>query len=223
MKTFILLFIGLFFSFSLLAQGNSQGKGKGQSKAKTENPGKSGQKGNDNDEENEKGEKGEKGVKGPKGGKDMKDEGDKTEKEEHNKKVWDGTSENGKGPKPSKNQPAKVRSNFMADYPNAQNVSWSKYRGDWTATFGNGKFISTAVYHANGERRDTRTPITKNEMPRNVLDSIFKKRPDMKLEDVIKVEVQNKVKDIFRIKDIIQGKPQYQYYDSEGNLVKYNY
>jgi hypothetical protein len=37
--------------------------------------------------------------------------------------------------------------------------------------------MSTALYHANGERRDTRTPITRNEMPRNVLDAIFKRSP----------------------------------------------
>jgi hypothetical protein len=196
MKNIILLMTMLVFSLVLIAQGNSGGKGKEKSKT----------------------EKSEKGK-----GNEMQ-EAEKKIKEDHDKKVWEGTSDkNGAGPKPSKNQPAKVRSNFKADYPNAQNVSWSKYRGDWTATFGNGNFRSTAVYHANGERRDTRTPVTKNEIPKNVLDSIFKKRPDTKLEDVIKVEIPKTVKEIFRIKDIIQGKTQFQYYDSEGKLVKYDY
>ncbi len=143
------------------------------------------------------------------------------EKDEHNKKVWDGTY--GKGPKPSKNQPARVRAAFQRDYPNATHVSWSKYRGDWTATFGNGVFVSTALYHANGERRDTRTPVTRNEVPRNILDSIFKRRPGTRLDDIIKIELPNVVKDIFRVKDIIQGKPEYFYYNSDGILVKYNY
>src|SRR4030095_608387 len=96
--------------------------------------------------------------------------------DEHSKKVWEGTSGNsGNGPKASKNQPAKVRAAFQRDYPNAANISWNKYRSDWTASFGNGLYRSTAVYHANGERRDTRTPVTTKEMPRNVWDSIFKR------------------------------------------------
>jgi hypothetical protein len=203
MKKLSFLLFASSLSVLVLAQGNSQGKGKDKQKdkEKSEVNGKSDQqvkKGNEADI--------------------------KKAKEEHDKKVWEGTSgKNGAGPKPSKNQPAKVRSNFKADYPNAQNVSWSKYRGDWTASFGNGNLLSTAVYHANGERRDTRTPITKNEMPKNVLDSIFKRRPDIKLEDVIKVEVPNTVKEIFRIKDIIQGETQFQYFDSDGKPVKYDY
>ena len=179
-----------------MAQGNSQDKGKSKDKGKAEQSGK-------NKEQEEK---------------------DKKDKTDHEKKVWDGTyTKEGGGPSPSKNQPAKVRSSFQRDYPNASGISWSKYRGDWTATFRNGVWMSTAVYHANGERRDTRTPVTKNEMPRVVLDSIFKKRPNTRLEDVIKVEVPNVVKDIFRIKDIIQGKPTYLYYNSDGVAVKYGY
>jgi hypothetical protein len=79
------------------------------------------------------------------------------------------------------------------------------------------------VYHANGERRDTRTPVTRNEMPRNVFESIYKSHPATSLEDIIKIEVPNAAKDIFRIKDILGGKPSYFYYNSDGQLVKYNY
>jgi len=195
MKKLLLIFAAFVFSLAIAAQANSQGKGKDKQKGKPE------QVGNKEKEE-----------------KDQKDKSD------HEKKVWDGTyTQEGDGPKPSKNQPAKVRSSFQRDYPNASNISWSKYRGDWTATFRNGAWMSTAVYHANGERRDTRTSVTKNEMPRIVLDSIFKKRPNTRLEDVIKVEIPNVVKDIFRIKDIIQGKPSYFYYNSDGVAVKYDY
>ena len=156
--------------------------------------------------------------------KEAKEEKEKIEKDEHNKKVWEGTSgKRGKGPKSSKNQPAKVRAAFQSDYPYATNVSWSKYRGDWIATFGNGLVMSTAVYHANGERRDTRTPIKRNEVPRNVLDSIFKRGSSTRLDDIIKIEPPGVTKNIFRIKDIILGNPEYFYYDSDGWLVKYNY
>jgi hypothetical protein len=83
--------------------------------------------------------------------------------------------------------------------------------------------MSTALYHANGERRDTRTLVTRNETPQNVLNSIFKRSPGTRLENIIKIEVPNIGTDIFRVKDIIQGKPMYFYYNSDGQLVKYNY
>ena len=144
-------------------------------------------------------------------------------KADHDKKVWEGTYANASdGPKPSKNQPAKVRSSFQRDYPNATNVSWSKYRGDWTATFRNGIWMSTAVYHANGDRRDTRTPIRKDDIPRKIFDIITKK-PETQIDNVIKIEVPKTIKDIFRIKNIIQGKPEYTFYDSDGLVVQYSY
>jgi hypothetical protein len=201
MKQLFLLLTAFTISLSMLAQGNSQGNGKDKQKDKTDKT-----TGSDNSKDKEKADK------------------EKKEKEEHDKKVWEGTSDKGgSGPKASKNQPAKVRSSFQRDYPNATNVYWTKYRGDWTATFGNGFYRSTAVYHANGERRDTRTPIVKDKMPRIVLDSIFKKRPDTRLDEAIKIEIPKAVKDIFRIKDIIQGKTEYSYYDADGRLVKYDY
>jgi leucyl aminopeptidase (aminopeptidase T) len=200
MKKFFLVSTGFIFCLSMIAQGNSNNNGKEKDKSKNE---KSVQHGSSEQKEKEANEK--------------------KQHEEHNKKIWDGTSDNGKGPMPSKNQPTKVSAAFQRDYPNAANVSWSKYRGDWTASFGNGWHRSTAVYHANGERRDTRTPVTRNEMPQNVLDAIFKRSPETRLEDVIKIEVPNIVKDIFRVKDILGGKPTYFYYRSDGQLVKYNY
>jgi len=192
---------GFVFGLIVIAQGNSSDKGKGKDKSKNEKTAKQG-----SSEQKEKEAK------------------EKKQQEEHSKKIWDGTSDkNGKAPMPSKNQPAKVRAAFQRDYPNASNVSWSKYRGDWTASFGNGFYRSTALYHANGERRDTRTLVTRNEMPVNVIDAIFKRNPGTRLEDVIKIEVPNVSKDIFRVKDILGGKPTYFYYNSEGQLVKYNY
>ena len=173
--------MGFMFSLTLIAQGNSNDNGKGKNKSKNEKTAK--QASNEQKEKEAKEQK---------------------QHDEHNRKVWDGTSDKGgKGPVSSKNQPTKVRAAFQRDYPHAVNVSWSKYRGDWTASFGNGFYRSTAVYHANGERRDTRTPVTRNEMPQNVLDGIFKGRPDARLEDVIKIEVPNTTKDIFRVKDIL--------------------
>lgn len=201
MKQLFFILAAILVSLSISAQGKSGEKGKDKDKNKK----------NASVNQNEK-----------KPGK-QKEKADK-EKKEHDSKVWDGTHENETdGPKASKNQPAKVRANFQRDYPNAQNVNWSKYRGDWTATFRNGVYMSTAVYHANGDRRDTRTPIARRDLPGTVLDSILKRRPETRLDDVIKIQVPNVVKDIFRVKDIIQGKPQYLYFNSNGTQVQYVY
>ncbi|HEV8272544.1 MAG TPA: hypothetical protein VGQ04_14635 [Chitinophagaceae bacterium] len=200
MKKFLLLSTGFVFSLTIIAQGNSD-NGNGKDKSKNEKTAKQGSSEQKEKEANEK-----------------------KQQDEHNKKIWAGTSDKGgKAPMPSKNQPAKVRAAFQRDYPGVSNVSWSKYRGDWTASFGNGLYRSTALYHANGERRDTRTPVTRNEIPRNVWESIFKSHPGTSLEEIIKIESPNAPKNIFRIKDILGGNPKYFYYNSDAQLVKYNY
>lgn len=189
-------FLFLLLASSLTFPVMAQGKGKDKQKDK----GKSEQAGNKENDNSSK------------------------DRVEFEKRVWDGTySKESDGPKPSKNQPAKVRANFQRDYPNATGVYWSKYRGDWTATFRNGIWMSTAVYHANGDRRDTRTPVNKDDIPRKIFEIIINKQPQSRIEDVIKIEIPKAVKDIFRIKNIIQGKPEYLYYNSDGLVVQYNY
>ena len=79
----------------------------------------------------------------------------------------EGGSNNGsKGHKSTTNLPAPVRAAFTRDYPNASSVSWTKSRGDWTASFNHGSNRSTAVYHANGERRGATTAGTRSQPSR---------------------------------------------------------
>jgi hypothetical protein len=157
---------------------------------------------------------------------------DKTEKtknsqaendKKHDQAVWEGTTNQGGGAKASKNQPAKVRAAFQRDYPNAVNVRWSKYRGDWTATFGNGLLTSTAVYHANGDRRDTRTPVPQSQLPQIIFKDIFKGTPKTQLGDIIKIEVPQTLKDIFRVKTTTDGVSRFVFYNSDGVIVQYDY
>lgn len=211
MKNVLFFVITLVFSLSIAAQGNSN-KDKAKEKsnpAATSNTDKA--KGKDKVKEDKI--------------KEDKAKADKAKKEmdDHNKKIWEGTSDKSGGPLPSKNQPAKVRQAFQRDYPTATNVYWTKYRGSWTATFGNGVWRSTAVYHANGERKDTRTPITKESIPRNVIDSIFKRHPDTKTEEAVKIELPRVFRNIFRVRNINDGKTEFEYYDADGKLVKYDY
>lgn len=204
MKKILMMVAMIFTAVTLFSQGNTGNKGKSKNNntpAQTDNP------------VNAKDKSGKKGD---------KVKSDKEKNDEHDRKVWDGVGDNS-CMKPSKNQPAKVRAAFQRDYPNAGNVRWTKCRGDWTATFSGSLFRSTAVYHANGERRDTRTPVTQQDIPRRVLDEILKKRPDTRLDEAIKIEVPNAVKEIFRIKNILDGKPQFEFYDADGIKVEYNY
>ena len=116
-----------------------------------------------------------------------------------------------------------MRAAFQRDYPNATHVRWSKYRGDWTASFGNGITSSTAVYHANGQRKDTRTVVPKADVPKVILEDILKKRPRSLFGDIVKIEVPQLAKDIFRIKTIESGSPRFTFYDARGSEVKYDY
>lgn len=138
--------------------------------------------------------------------------------------IWEGTMDHdGGGPKESKNQPAKVRSSFNKEFPNATAVSWSKYRGDWTASFKNGMFYSTAVYHANGNRKDTRTVVSRADVPKGVLDEIYKRKPGISVGEIVKVETTEAMNQIFRIKTVDNVKINYLLLNSSGNEVAYNY
>jgi hypothetical protein len=196
MKNIFLGFIATLISVSLIAQGNSGNADKGKQKDKG------------------KPEKVDEKVK-------VKGQSDKDQ--DHNNKVWEGVSGSEGCGIPSKNQPAKVRSSFQRDYPNTTSVTWTKCRGDWTATFNNGLWRSTAVYHANGQRKDTRTPVTKDQVPRPILDDIFKKRPAINLGNIIKIELPGTTSDIFRIRLGTDLKPGFTYYNSAGAVVTYNY
>ena len=207
MKKIFFILTAILLSISVSAQENS-GKGKDKQKNKgnisqNDNPGKSKEKDKDKEKED-------------------KNKDDKVKNDEHDRKVWDGVGDNS-CMKPSKNQPAKVRSSFQRDYPNATNVRWTKCRGDWTATFSGGVLRSTAVYHANGDRRDTRTPIIKNQLPPVVLDSIIKKRPHINIGDIIRIELPNLAQDIFRIKDATDQKSEFVFLNALGEIVKYDY
>lgn len=58
------------------------------------------------------------------------------------------------------NAPSKVREAFSRDYPSAQNVTWSKNRGVWTASFRRSGLFGgtrTVSYEANGTRSSNGT------------------------------------------------------------------
>ena len=215
MKKILLLTAGFLFSAALFAQGNSGNKGKSKNNpaaTQTDQQGNSGEtgKGKDKDKDKDKQHPSDKG----------KD--DKAVNDAHDRKIWEGVGDENCN-KPSKNQPAKVRAAFQRDYPNAFNVRWTKCRGDWTATFSGGLFRSTAVYHANGDRKDTRMVVPRENIPRRILDVILKRRPDTRLDEAIRIEVPGVLKEIFRIRNEAAGRTDFEYYDANGVKVEYNY
>ncbi|HTH30064.1 MAG TPA: hypothetical protein VL946_01885 [Lacibacter sp.] len=120
--------------------------------------------------------------------------------------------------KTRKNIPAKVGSAFAGEYPNAVNAVWTKKQGDWTVIFGNGTWRSTATYHSNGERVDTRTPMTREQAPRPVLDEILRRFPKGSPTDVIKIE-KPKNPNLFQIIVDAAGKKKTFVFDETGKLV----
>ncbi|MEO5967000.1 MAG: hypothetical protein ABIP68_07495, partial [Ferruginibacter sp.] len=98
----------------------------------------------------------------------------------------------------SNHQPKKVTAALLRDYPHASNIRWSKYKCDYTATFNNGIFKSTAVYHANGDRRDTRTVLTRAQLPGTIWDKIFR-RDNITPTEYIQIERPSTIEKIFRV------------------------
>lgn len=213
MKKIFLFCLAAFISFSLAAQGNSGNKGKSKdnpSTSQADNPGNSGNKDKGKD-------------KSTKEKNNRQQNEDKAKNDEHDRKIWDGVEGSKSCGKPSKNQPAKVREAFQGDYPTAVNVRWTKCRGDWTATFSGAVFRSTAVYHANGDRKDTRTPIGKNDLPGVILDSIFKRKPGINIGDIIRIELPGGLNDLFRIKTDTGTQSEFQFFNKLGEMIKYDY
>ena len=127
------------------------------------------------------------------------------------------TQQNGNS-KVRKNIPTKVGSAFAGEYPNAVNATWTKNRGDWTVVFGNGVWRSTATYHSNGERVDTRTPLTSEQAPRSVMDEILRRFPTGETKDIIKIE-KPKNPNLFQIILNEAGKKRTLLLDEKGKLV----
>lgn len=202
MKKLLFFATAVTLSLSGLAQGKSQGKGQGKSKGQH--------------------------SEGKDKGKPPQQQSDGKTDVHYNQKVWGGTNDGngGKGPKPSKNQPAKVSEAFYRDYPGATNVVWSKYRGDWTATFGSGLFgTRTAVYHANGQRRDTRSVINRSQLPGGgtVWEKIFKRDAVNPATEVVQVERPGIIDKIFRVGSVGNTTMKYLFYNANGSQVQYDY
>jgi hypothetical protein len=199
MKKLLFLLTALILSLAGISQGKSQGKGQGKSK-----DGPASMKGKPQQQEHGKSDV------------------------QYNQKVWAGTNDGngGKGPMASRNQPAKVREAFYRDYPGATNIVWSKYRGDWTATFGSGLWgTRTAIYHANGERKDTRSVVNRNDLPGggSVWDKIFRRDGISPANEVVQVERPGIIDKIFRVGSVGNTAMRYLFYSSAGNQVQYSY
>ncbi len=139
------------------------------------------------------------------------------EKGKQKDKLKNNQSGNGNS-KNSINIPTQVRNSFNADYPNAVNTVWTKNRGDWTVTFRNNIWNSTATYHSNGERVDTRTRVRKDQTPRPVQDEIYKRFPQTNPKDIFKIE-KPKNPNLFQVVVEQAGKKKTLVFDEKGKLI----
>ncbi len=148
-----------------------------------------------------------------------KDKKDKKDKKEKQKEFKDDDDGNGNGNSKTRiNIPTQVRNSFNRDYPNAMNAVWTKNKGDWTVTFGNSNWNSTATYHSNGERVDTRTPVRRDETPQPVQEEILKRFPQTNPKDIIRIE-KPKNPNLFQVVVEQAGKIKTMVFDEKGKLV----
>ena len=203
MKQLFFLLTIVTMSMVAVAQGN--GKGHGHNKNNGESHGKKKDKEYKNEKENDKEFKSEK-------------EKDKKDKDEDESKIASPNQHVYHG-KNVRHRPKKVTAAFLRDYPAANNVLWSKYKGDYRATFNNGVLRSTAVYHANGERRDTRTPLTRAQLPGTIWEKIFN-RDRITPTKYIQIDRPAIAEKIFKV---LSANNTVHFYDQNGNIVSYNY
>ena len=212
MKKLFLFAAVAFLSVNAMAQGKSKGHGNDKEKVKNH---KEHEEDND-DDNNGKYEKIKKNKETEAEHRQREDINRVENRQREDRNENRNRAENGS--RMSNHQPKKVQAALLRDYPNATNIVWSKYKGDYTATFNNGLFRSTAVYHANGARRDTRTVLTRQQMPGTIWDKIFQ-RDRVTPTSYTQIERPSVTQNIYRI---LAGNTAY-YYDANGNRVQYNY
>ena len=213
MKQLFFLLTIVTMSMVVVAQGNGKGHGHNKNKGKSHGKEKDKEykdekekhKEYNNEKEDDKEFRNEKE-------KDKKDkDGDESEIAFPNQHVHHGNN--------ARHRPKKVTAALLRDYPAANNVSWSKYRGDYKATFNNGVLRSTAVYHANGERRDTRTTLTRAQLPGTIWEKIFK-RDRITPTRYIQIERPTFAEKIFKV---FSANNTAHFYDQNGNIISYSY
>lgn len=140
MKKLLFLSIAAALSLSSIAQGNS-GKSKNNGKHHSKHQKK------DKKHDSKDGEW--------RNNDDRYDNDDDDRNENNRDRRWNNQNNQGNNNN-SGSAPRKVRDAFYSDYPNADNVRWTKDRGVWTAHFrgaglfgGNDQSVS---YRANGQR-----------------------------------------------------------------------
>lgn len=164
--------------------------------------------------------KGKEKVKYKNGKENSEADDDHESDEKHSKDKWkEKNKENGNGnSKVRTNIPTQVRNSFNTDYPNASDTVWTKQQGDWTVNFRNNAFRSTATYHSNGERLDTRTNMPSQQAPAPVLGEIQKRFPQANPKDIIKIE-KPKNPNLFQVMINEGGKLKAILFDEKGKLV----
>jgi hypothetical protein len=117
--------------------------------------------------------------------------------------------------------PSKVQAAFARDYGNASGVTWTKSRGNWTATYNGGLFggaTSIATYHANGRRMDTRTTVPLTQIPQPV--TIWQQRvgPSIQLGRILRIDMPGQP-ELYQVTNRTNG--QIVYVNRSGAVVSY--
>jgi hypothetical protein len=143
-----------------------------------------------------------------------KQNGEKTKVKDDKVKIKDAS-----GNKTKWKAPEPVAKAFMSDYPDIKDVTWSKSKGDWAATYNVNGLQTVATYHANGDeisRVETRTWYPVAQAPQPVI--IYQQaNPTIKLGKIAMITVPSKP----TVYELRSSTGQVVFIDENGNIVTY--
>lgn len=116
--------------------------------------------------------------------------------------------------------PEAIEKAFQQKFPTAKKVKWEKEKSnDYEVSFVlNNKEVS-ALYSPDGQLKETETEISISELPKAVVDALNKKYPNVKIEEVAKIERSDNTV-VYETEVKINKKKTDLLFDQNGNETK---
>jgi len=82
---------------------------------------------------------------------------------------------------------------FKAKYPTAKEVKWEKEQANYEAEFEMKEVTMSAIFNPSGNLMEVESVMSKNMLPKAILETIAKDYPGYKIEEAAKIETDGKI------------------------------